>query len=143
MNTATATPTLRGDSRAFPDRLRHPRHLFYFVYLMARGQYLGEFEHLVLLALMRLGADAYGVTVRAEIEFRTRREVSIGAIYATLDRMEAKGLVKSRVGESTAARGGRAKRHFQVTKRGVMAVNRAHEGLRNMSEGLAAVRSFA
>src|SRR5262245_5007711 len=110
---------------------------------MARGEYLGEFEHLVLLALMRLGADAYGVTVRAEIESRTRREVSIGAIYATLDRMEAKGLVKSRVGEATAARGGRAKRHFQVTKRGVVAVNRAHEALRNMSDGLAAVRSFA
>src|SRR5580765_8497844 len=102
-------------------------YLFYVVYLMGRGGYLGEFEHIVLLALMRLGDDAYGVTVRREIEVRTAREVSIGAIYATLDRMEAKGLVRSRVGEPTAARGGRAKRHFRITSRGVTAVNRTHE----------------
>jgi PadR family transcriptional regulator PadR len=124
-------------------RLRRTANLFYLVYLMARGNYLGEFEHLVLLALMRLGNDAYGVTVRREIEARTQRKVSIGAIYATLDRMEAKGLVRSRVGEPTAARGGRAKRHFQITSRGVTAVNRTHETLRKMSDGLAAVRSFA
>jgi DNA-binding PadR family transcriptional regulator len=110
---------------------------------MGHGEYLGEFEHIVLLALLRLGEDAYGVTVRAEIEARTAREVSIGAVYATLDRMEAKGFVKSRVGEPTALRGGRAKRHFQITKRGVVAVNRTHEALRNMSNGLSAVRSFA
>jgi len=110
---------------------------------MGRGDYLGEFEHIVLLALLRLGDGAYGVTVRAEIERRIDRQVSIGAVYATLDRMEAKGLVKSHVGESTAERGGRAKRHFQITKRGVMAVNRTQEALRNMSQGLSAVRSFA
>lgn len=110
---------------------------------MGRGDYLGEFEHVVLLGLMRLGDDAYGVTVRREIEERTKRNVSIGAIYATLDRMEAKGLVKSRVGEPTAARGGRAKRHFRITRRGLAAVNRTHEALQNMSDGLAAVRSFA
>ena len=110
---------------------------------MARGEYLGEFEHVVLLALLRLGEHAYGVTVREEIEQRTGRELSIGAVYATLDRMETKGLVPSRVGEPTASRGGRAKRHFQITRRGVAAVNRTHEALRNMSHGLAAVRSFA
>ena len=110
---------------------------------MGRGDYLGEFEHIVLLALLRLGEEAYGVTVRAEIEKRIDRELSIGAVYATLDRMEGKGLVKSRVGEPTASRGGRAKRHFQITRRGVMAVNRTHEALRNMSNGLSAVRSFA
>jgi PadR family transcriptional regulator PadR len=110
---------------------------------MGRGDYLGEFEHLVLLALIRLGEDAYGVSVRREIEERTAREVSVGAIYATLDRMEAKGLVKSRVGEPTAERGGRAKRHFRISARGIAAVNRAQKALRNMSDGLAAVRSFA
>jgi PadR family transcriptional regulator, regulatory protein PadR len=110
---------------------------------MGRGEYLGEFEHIVLLALLRLGMDAYGVTVRDEIEKRADREVSVGAVYATLDRLESKGLVASRVGEPTASRGGRAKRHFQITKKGVAAVNRTHEALRNMSHGLSAVRSFA
>ena len=105
--------------------------------------YLGHFEHLVLLALIRLGETAYGVTVRREIEQRTGRDVSISAIYATLDRLEAKGLVKSRVGEPTAARGGRAKRHFRITDRAVTAVNRAQEALHKMSDGLEAVRSFA
>jgi PadR family transcriptional regulator, regulatory protein PadR len=106
-------------------------------------EYLGHFEHLVLLALARLGETAYGVTVRREIEQRTRRDVSIGAIYATLDRLETKGLVKSRVGEPTATRGGRAKRHFRITRRGVTAVNRTQEALHKMSDGLEAVRSFA
>jgi PadR family transcriptional regulator len=119
------------------------QYLFYVVYLMGRGDYLGEFEHIVLLALMRLGADAYGVTVRTEIEQRIDREVSLGAVYATLDRLEEKGLVTSRIGDPTASRGGRAKRHFHITRRGVAAVNRTHNALRNMSQGLSAVRSFA
>lgn len=110
---------------------------------MGRGDYLGEFEHIVLLALLRLGDDAYGVSVRSEIERRTHRDVSIGAVYATLDRMEAKDLVASRVGHPTASRGGRAKRHFQITKRGLTAVNRTHEALRRMSDGLTVLRSFA
>ena len=110
---------------------------------MGRVDYLGAFEHIVLLALMRLGDEAYGVTVRRAIEERTKREVSIGAIYSTLDRMEAKGLVRSCIGEPTAARGGRAKRHFRVTSRGLAAVNRTHEALHSMTDGLPAVRSFA
>ena len=118
-------------------------YLFYVVYLMGRGDYLGEFEHIVLLALIRLGDDAYGVTVRSEIERRTNRGVSIGAVYATLDRMEAKDLVTSRVGKPTTSRGGRAKRHFQISKRGLNAVNRTHEALRSMSDGLTVARSFA
>jgi DNA-binding PadR family transcriptional regulator len=109
---------------------------------MAKGDYLGAFEHLVLLALMRL-SDAYGVTVRRELEQRVDREISIGAIYATLDRLEGKGLVRSWVGVPTAARGGRAKRHFAVTARGVAAVNRTQRALESMTEGLDLVRSFA
>jgi PadR family transcriptional regulator PadR len=118
--------------------------MFYFVSLMSgRVDYLGEFEHIVLLALIRLGEDAYGVTVRREIEERTGREVSIGAAYATLDRMEAKGLVRSRVGEPTVARGGRAKRNFSITARGIAAVNRTHDALSKMTAGLHAIRRFA
>src|SRR6204780_111774 len=109
---------------------------------MASRDFLGEFEHLVVLALLRLGDRAYGVTVRQEIEARTRREVSIGAIYATLDRLETKGYVKSRLGDPTPQRGGRSKRFFQVTAKGVTAVSRTHRALRSMTEGLGLVRSY-
>jgi len=110
---------------------------------MARGQYLGEFEHIVLLALMRLGDEAYGVTVRQEIADRTGRDVSIGAIYATLDRLQRKGFVTSRKGEASAERGGRAKRHFRVLGKGVDAVNHTHAAIRTMSAGLRAVKGLA
>lgn len=103
---------------------------------MPSRDYLGEFEHIVVLALMRLGDRAYGVTVRQEIAARTERDVSLGAIYATLDRLEAKGYVTSRLGEPTAERGGRSKRFFRVTGKGVAAVNRSRRALLSMSEGL-------
>ena len=98
---------------------------------------------MIVLALLRLEDQAYGVTVRQEIEFRTKREVSIGAVYATLDRLEAKGYVKSRLGDPTPERGGRSKRFFHVTPKGVAAVNRTHRALRSMTEGLDLVRSYA
>jgi DNA-binding PadR family transcriptional regulator len=104
--------------------------------------YLGEFEHIVVLALLRLNDNAYGVSVRQEIEARTGRDVSIGAIYATLDRLEAKGYVKSRLGDPTPERGGRSKRFFRVTAKGVAAVNRTHEAIHSMAEGLGSIRSF-
>lgn len=103
---------------------------------MSSRHYLGEFEHIVVLALMHLGDRAYGVTVRQEIAERTERDVSLGAIYATPDRMEAKGYVTSRLGEPTAERGGRSKRFFRVTTKGVTAVNRTHRALLSMSAGL-------
>jgi DNA-binding PadR family transcriptional regulator len=103
---------------------------------MSKRDYLGEFEHIVLLAVLRLGDQAYGVTVRREIEARTNREVSIGAIYATLDRLEAKGYVRSRPGDPTPERGGRSKRFFRVTPQGMSAVNRTHRALRSLTEGL-------
>ena len=108
---------------------------------MPDRDYLGEFEHIVLLALLRLEDRAYGVTVRQEIEFRTDREVSIGAVYATLDRLETKGYVRSRHGDPTPERGGRSKRFFRVTPRGVAAVNRTQLALLNMTEGLSLIRS--
>ena len=103
---------------------------------MSARDYLGEFEHIVLLALLRLGDQAYGVTARREIESRIKREVSIGAIYATLDRLEAKGYVQSRVGNPTPERGGRSKRLYRVTAQGVSAVDRTHRALHSLTEGL-------
>ncbi len=117
--------------------------IFYIVYLMSDRDYLGSFEHIVLLGLLRLSDQAYGVTVRKEIEARTGREVSIGAIYATLDRLEAKGYVKSRLSDPTPERGGRSKRFFRVTANGIAEVNRSHRAIRKMSQGLDLVRSHA
>ena len=110
---------------------------------MSKREYLGEFEHIVVLALMHLGDRAYGVTVRQEIAARIRREVSVGAIYATLDRLEAKGFVTSRLGEPTAERGGRSKRFFRMTPKGVSAVNRTRRAVFNMSKGLSLVGSYS
>ena len=108
---------------------------------MPAPDYLGEFEHIVLLALLRLGDEAYGVTVREEIQSRTRREVSIGAVYATLDRLETKGYIRSHRGAPTPQRGGRSKRFFRVTAQGMAAVNRTQRALQSMTEGLALVGS--
>jgi PadR family transcriptional regulator PadR len=110
---------------------------------MLSRDYLGAFEHIILLALLRLEDRAYGVTVRQEIQLRTKREVSIGAVYATLDRLEAKGYVKSHRGDSTPERGGRSKRFFRVTTKGVAAVNRAQSALHSMAEGLDLIRSYS
>jgi DNA-binding PadR family transcriptional regulator len=97
---------------------------------------LGSLEHIVLLAVMRLGLNAYGVTVRRDIESVTGRDISIGAVYATLARLESKGLVKSHAGEPTAERGGRAKRYFGMTADGKSALRNTHEIILKMSAGL-------
>src|ERR1700733_4556957 len=99
---------------------------------MSDRDYLGEFEHIIVLALLRLEDRAYGVTVRQEIELRTNREVSIGAVYATLDRLEKKGYVTSQMGDPTPERGGRSKRFFRVTATGAEAVSRPHRALASM-----------
>jgi PadR family transcriptional regulator len=109
---------------------------------MPGRDYLGEFEHIIVLALLRLGDRAYGVTVRQEIESRTNREVSIGSVYATLERLEIKGYVKSHRGDPTPERGGRSKRFFRVTPRGVAAVNRTQRALQSMTQGLDLIRSY-
>jgi PadR family transcriptional regulator, regulatory protein PadR len=97
---------------------------------------LGSLEQIVLLAVMRLGEDAYGITVRREIESATGRDLSIGAVYATLVRLESKGFVKSFAGEPTAERGGRAKRYFRVTADGKTALRNAHEIIRKLRAGI-------
>ncbi|HEY7671942.1 MAG TPA: PadR family transcriptional regulator [Gammaproteobacteria bacterium] len=97
---------------------------------------LGEFEQIVLLAVLRLQDSAYGVSIRREIAKRTGRDPSAGALYTTLDRMEHKGLVKSRMGDPTPERGGRAKRYYVVTGSGRVAIARAQRAYRRMLEGL-------
>jgi DNA-binding PadR family transcriptional regulator len=102
---------------------------------MSKGNYLGEFEQMVLLALMRLGEGAYGVTIRREIEERTGRSVTLGAIYPTLHRLEEKGFVSSYSGEPTATRGGRSKRHFRLEAEGLAVLRRARDMVAAMWEG--------
>ena len=97
---------------------------------------LGEFEQLVLLSLVRLGPDAYGATVRREIEARAGRQLSISAVYTTLERLERKGLVGSRVGEPTPQRGGRRRRHYLIDSEGQKAVGRAYRAFTAMTEGV-------
>jgi PadR family transcriptional regulator, regulatory protein PadR len=101
-----------------------------------REEPLGSLEHIVLLAVMRLGEEAYGMTVRREIESTIGRDLSVGAVYATLVRLESKGYVKSLEGEPTAERGGRAKRYFRVTVDGQAALRDAHETITKMSAGI-------
>lgn len=98
--------------------------------------HLGEFEQLVLLALMHLGDDAYGITVRQEIHRRARRDPAFATVYTTLTRLEAKGLVVSRLGEPTPERGGRRKKYYQILPAGRRAIQAAVRALRGMSRGL-------
>jgi DNA-binding PadR family transcriptional regulator len=97
---------------------------------------LGEFEQLVLLAVARLEDGAYGVTIRQALQERAGRVASFGAIYSTLRRMEEKGLVRSRLGEPEAVRGGRAKKHVVLTARGRAALRHAHAAILRMAEGV-------
>jgi len=102
---------------------------------MARD-HLGEFEHIVLLAVLRLADDAYGVPIRREITLRTRRELTVGSLYSTLDRLESKGLLRSRTGDPTPERGGRSKRYFCVTAAGLRMLRESRQVINAMWEGL-------
>ena len=115
--------------------LIHEHNLFYYVDEMATTPSLGEFEQVVLLAILRLGDEAYGVTIGTEITTCTGREPTPGALYATLDRLEDKRLISSRLGDPTPQRGGRAKRYFTVTAIGVAAITRAQQSYRRLLEG--------
>lgn len=103
---------------------------------MSRTETLGEFEQLVLLAVVRLGAAAYGSTIRREIEERTSRSIAIGALYTALDRLERKGYVNSRLADPTPQRGGRAKRFFQLRPAGASALARSRDALTRMWAGV-------
>jgi PadR family transcriptional regulator len=103
---------------------------------MAKRDYLGNFELMVMLSLMRLQENAYGVPISREIEETTGREVALASVYATLERLESKGLVRSDLGEPTPERGGRAKKYFHITARGLREVREARRGLRKLWERL-------
>jgi PadR family transcriptional regulator PadR len=94
---------------------------------------LGRFEEIVILALARLRENAYGVPIRREIAERTGRDVSFGAVYTTLERLERKGYVSSRTGEPTRERGGRAKRYFRIEAPGIRALNETREAIASMA----------
>ena len=97
---------------------------------------LSNFELMVLLALIRIGDGAYGVPISREIEEQSGREVSIGSIYAALERLEAKGFVTSELGEPTRERGGRAKRYFKIAPKGLREVHEVKGTLVKMWKGL-------
>ncbi len=111
-------------------------YLFYIAKQMKRGELLGSLEHIILLALARLDGSAHGMIVRREIEERTGRDISIGAVYATLERLEAKGYISSFTGEPTPERGGRAKRLFRFEAAGKQALQVSEQTIRNMTAGL-------
>jgi PadR family transcriptional regulator, regulatory protein PadR len=98
---------------------------------------VGEFEQLVLLALFRVGKDAYGISIWREIGERTGRDVSLGAVYKTLERLEDKGLVAGREGAPTPQRGGRRKKHYRLLAAGHRALTESLGALRRMTDGLA------
>jgi DNA-binding PadR family transcriptional regulator len=101
-----------------------------------RVTYLGEFEQVVLLAVVRLGADAYGTTIRREIEARGGRASSIGAAYATLDRLVEKGYLKPREAAGGPEREGSAKRYFTITAAGIRALEEARSLQARMWDGI-------
>jgi PadR family transcriptional regulator, regulatory protein PadR len=101
--------------------------------------YLGEFEYAVLLAILHLDEAAYAVPIRELIEQRTSRPVARGALYTGLDRLEAKGCLRSRMGDPTDERGGKARRYYSVTPAGLKAIRATHGALASMTRGLESV----
>jgi DNA-binding PadR family transcriptional regulator len=97
---------------------------------------LGDFEQLVLMGVLRLDADAYGAAIRREIHERSGRDVSINAVYTTLDRLEQKGLLRSWVGEPTPQRGGRRRKFYELRPAGLAALRQAYEAFQAMADGL-------
>ena len=102
---------------------------------------LGNFELMVLLAILRVDEDAYGVPIARELEASSGKEILLGSVYAALDRLETKGLVSSRVGDPTPERGGRAKKYFTVTAKGLREVRGTHRTLMKLWRGLPELRA--
>jgi PadR family transcriptional regulator PadR len=103
---------------------------------MREHSYLGEFELILLLTILRLGDDAYGVPLARELSTLRGRDVSVGSVYAALDRLELKGLIASRLGKSSPERGGRAKRYFRVSADGIRAVQETRRVLTGLWKAL-------
>jgi PadR family transcriptional regulator, regulatory protein PadR len=114
-----------------------PRFDFFIIIEQMKSQsHLSDFELIAMLVVLRLGDNAYGVPIAREIEERTKREVILGSIYATLERLEERGLVASELGEPTRERGGRAKRYFHVTRRGMHQVRESQRTLIKLWRGV-------
>ena len=107
---------------------------------MGRRNYLGQFEFMTLVVLMRLEDAAYGVAIAREIEAASGREVALASLYLTLGRLEANGLIESRRGEPTPERGGRAKTYFKITAKGTRQVRDTRRALMKLWEGIPALR---
>lgn len=118
-----------------PDLLKFPVDTCQLV-LQCSSNMLGEFEYLLLSATIRLGEDAYGVSIRREIEHYTKRNCSVGALYTTLDRLETKGLIETWMGGPTAQRGGRRKRMVRVTAKGLGAASAFYHTVVRASQGV-------
>ena len=97
---------------------------------------MGEFEYLILAATAKLGDEAYGATIRVEIEQATGERCSIGALYTTLDRLEGKGFLKTRMGDPTPQRGGRAKRMVRITAAGIEAASEFYAAIAKLTRGV-------
>ena len=97
---------------------------------------LGEFEQLLLYAVLRLGEEAYGARIRQEIETRTGKAPAVGAIYTGLERLQARGLISSSVGEATPVRGGRRKKYYRLEPAGAAALHQSWQNVTGMAEGL-------
>lgn len=108
-----------------PAKLDGLREFYFFsiIELMSERNYLGEFELMILLAIIHLGEEAYGVPISRELEAHRGRDVSVGSVYAALERLETKRLVSSSLGDPTPERGGKAKRFFRITKEGLRQVH--------------------
>lgn len=104
---------------------------------MSKGTFLGEFEQMVLLAIVRLEGNAYGMTIRQEIESRTDRSVTIGSIYAALERLSSKRYLRSSISGPEPIRGGRSKRTYRLTPAGEIALAHSRSMMAKMAEGLA------
>ena len=99
------------------------------------ADHLGELEQVLLFALVRLGADAYGASIRREVEQQTGRSLSPGAIYTAMDRLELRGFVTSRLGDATSVRGGRRKKLYRLEPAGARALSSCYERLQRMAQG--------
>jgi PadR family transcriptional regulator, regulatory protein PadR len=115
--------------------LHREADLFYNIDEISRDA-LGNFELMVLLAVLQVGDEAYGVPIAREIEDKSGREILLGSVYAALERLEAKGLVASSIGDPTAARGGRAKKYFRVTAKGLREARDTRRALEGLWRGL-------
>jgi PadR family transcriptional regulator len=118
----------------------HGGDIFIIMELMRKREYLSQLELMVLLAVMSPARDAYGVVISREIADKSGREVALASVYATLERLESKGLVQSSLGEPTAERGGRARTYYKATVAGVHEARQAHATLLRLSADVPALK---